>query len=267
MDDLTPFFFRGGSRRGYIPEDVAGVPVTHTFDTAARRVIPETRAASNPAAPAKKKKSDGWNDKSIPTVTLDDGILDQAGVRVLLDHDRTMTETLETLVNDGKKIDVEKIVQLQNHPNEEGKKVASRVVVLHDAETKKPISIGLIKIDLDNLPDGFEDLLRADSTPFGTLLRTEALIPDEDIVHDVKKYYRLADPELKQRKFRFLKTDRQREAFAVADLADDTPIYGRHNVMYRKDITDLHGNPLRIARVYEFLAKDAIAKPPRRLPR
>lgn len=193
-------------------------------------------AARSSNAHSKTQKK--WSDEGIPETQV--LVLGEAGVRELLDHSVTMTDTLRTKVNDSKPIEVNKILG----PFDDDKGIRTRVVVLRDTESKRILSLGLIKIDLNNLSPEFIKELGETYTPFGELL-TKYNVPAKG---NVQKFYKMSTPEQKREKLFFLKTEDEKNAFCFHDSTD---IYGRFNVLRRTD------NGKRVARVYEFLAADS----------
>ncbi len=179
-----------------------------------------------------------WSDEGIPETQVH--VLQDAGVKELLVHQDTMTKTLRDKVNDGKPIEVNKILG----PFDDSNGIRTRVVILRDIESQRILSLGLIKIDLKNLSDTLVKDLGNTYTPFGELLAKHNLL----VKGNVQKFYRMSTPKQKREKLFFLTEPVQQEAFRFEEHTD---IFGRYNVLTRTD----NGN--RVARVYEFLAADS----------
>lgn len=193
--------------------------------------VPDLEAVATP--------SRRWKDTGI--LPTQKHVLDDACVRELLDHQDTMTETLRLKVNGGKSIEVDKIL---GPFDDEERSIRTRVVVLRDQESKKILSLGLIKIDLNNLSADFEKDLRESYIPFGELLKKHKV----GVQGNVQQFYKISTPDQKREKFFFLTKPDEQEAFRFRDKTD---IFGRYNVLTRTD------NGKRLARVYEFLAADS----------
>ena len=219
----------------YCVSDIKLTPKKTLTDTDPNLPVSDTQVTNHLITKPKK-----WCDDGIPRTQPT--VLEEIGVKELLDHQDTMTETLRLKVNDGNPIEVKKIFE-----RDDDKGICTRIVLLRDAESQKILSIGLIKIDLENLGPDFKKDLEGTYTPFGELLGKHRI----SVKGEVKKFYRMSTPQQKKEKFFFLTKPEEQEAFRFSDSTD---IFGRYNVLTRTDMN------LQVARVYEFLAADTKVK-------
>jgi hypothetical protein len=112
-------------------------------------------------------------------------VLKDARVESLLNHEVIMTATLKVKVNGGRDIEVKKIFE-----RDDDKGICIRAVILRDAESQKILSIGLIKIDLDNLSAEFKRDLDGTYKAFGELNKQHK----EHVEAKVQQFYKIYTP-------------------------------------------------------------------------